>query len=312
MARSGAVTAAENGTGVRRPTLDDMDLSVGKKVRLHRIMYEHGPGNGTMMILPIDQGLEHGPRDFFPNPPSADPEYQFRLAKEGGYSAIALQYGLASKYLRKYAGDVPLILKLNGKTEIPPDDEALSPQNSTVEDAIRLGADAVGYTLYVGSPAQERDFHQFMQIREQADRYGLPIIVWAYPRGRAIQTKGGRDSLYAIDYAARVALELGADIIKLNFPKGGGGEEASPKPYNTLNLQPSEAVRKVVTSAGKALVIISGGEKADEADMLNKIQLSMQAGTAGLIFGRNMWQRPLDEAVAMTEKIKDILRQYPG
>nr|NIV37426.1 fructose-bisphosphate aldolase [Anaerolineae bacterium] len=138
----------------KRPTLDDLDLSLGKRTRLHRLLYEHGPGNGTLLFLPIDQGLEHGPVDFFPNPESADPDYQCRLALEGGYSGIVFHVGLAQKYMRDYAGKVPLVLKLNGKTNIPPDNHAFSPQTASVEDAVRLGADAVGYTLYVGSPAQ--------------------------------------------------------------------------------------------------------------------------------------------------------------
>ena len=140
-------------------------LSPGKRARLRRLLYEFGPGQGTLLLLPIDQGIEHGPRDFFPNPASKDPEYQFRLAVEAGYSAIACGYGMASKYYPDYAGQVPLILKLNSKTDIPPDDEALSPCNASVEDAVRLGADAVGYTLYVGSPKQEEDFVQLGQVR---------------------------------------------------------------------------------------------------------------------------------------------------
>ncbi|MBX6377286.1 MAG: fructose-bisphosphate aldolase, partial [Clostridia bacterium] len=191
-------------------------LSTGKRTRLYRLLYQHGPGNGTLLLMPIDQGLEHGPRDFFPNPASADPNYQFRLACEGGYSGIALHIGLAEKYARQWAGRVPLVLKLNGKTDIPPDDEAFSPQTASVEDAVRLGADAVGYTLYVGSPAQDRDFLQLAGIRRDCERFGMPLIIWSYPRGRAVEQKGGKNSLYAVDYAARVAQELGADVVKLN------------------------------------------------------------------------------------------------
>ena len=115
-----------------RPSLRDLDIDLGKRARLHRILYSHGLGNGTMLALPIDQGLEHGPIDFFPNPPSQDPEFQWRLAVEGGFNAIACHYGLARKYMPRYAGQVPLILKLNGKTNIPPADRALSPLTSTV------------------------------------------------------------------------------------------------------------------------------------------------------------------------------------
>ncbi|MGI8633412.1 MAG: class I fructose-bisphosphate aldolase, partial [Solirubrobacterales bacterium] len=135
-------------------------LAPGKRARLHRLLYQFGPGSGTLLLLPIDQGIEHGPRDFLPNPASKDPEYQFRLAAEAGYSAIACGYGMASKYYPPYAGQVPLLLKLNSKTDIPPSEEVLSPCNATVEDAVRIGADAVGYTLYVGSPRQEEDLIQ--------------------------------------------------------------------------------------------------------------------------------------------------------
>ena len=141
-----------------RIPISELGLSTGKKARLHRILYQHGVGNGTGIFLPYDQGLEHGPRDFFANPAAADPRYIIRLAREGGFNGIAMQIGLAEKFYWDYAGEVPLILKLNGKTEIPPDDRALSPLNATVEDAVRLGAEAVGYTLYIGTPAQQEDF----------------------------------------------------------------------------------------------------------------------------------------------------------
>jgi fructose-bisphosphate aldolase, class I len=113
---------------------------------------------------------------------------------------------------------VPLILKLNGKTDIPDAIDPLSPVNASVRDAVRLGADAVGYTLYVGSPAQEHDFRQYVAIRDEARQPGMPLIVWSYPRGTAVDRKGGKDSFYAVDYAARTASELGADVVKVNFP----------------------------------------------------------------------------------------------
>ncbi|MGV9168801.1 MAG: class I fructose-bisphosphate aldolase, partial [Promethearchaeia archaeon] len=202
-------------------TSSDMNLdhlNMGKQTRLRRMMYQFGPGNGTLLILPIDQGLEHGPIDMFTNPESINPDFQFRLAIEGGFSGIALHIGLAEKHAGKYAGKIPIVLKLNGKTNIPSDEEALSPLTASVEDAVRIGADAVGYTLYIGSPNQVADFRQLRQVRQNATRFGLPLIVWSYPRGKAIEKKGGRDSLYAVDYAARVANELGADVVKLNVP----------------------------------------------------------------------------------------------
>lgn len=298
-------------TRVKRPTLVDLDLSTGKRTRLHRLLYKYGPGNGTALFLPIDQGLEHGPRDFFPNPPAKDPEFQLRLAKEGNFSGIVFQIGIAEKYMNKYAGEVPLVLKLNGKTEIPSDKAPISPCIASVEDAVRLGADAVGYTLYVGSPAQAEDFEQFRQVREEADRYEMPIIVWSYPRGEAIEAKGGRDSFYAVDYAARVANELGADVVKVNVPKPRGEKDAaSPEPYKSREFSQDDMVRQVVESAGRALVLFSGGEMAGEGDVIAKARIAMESGATGLIFGRNVWQRPFEEAIALSREMHEMLREY--
>ena len=293
--------------------LEEMELSIGKKVRLHRLLYEHGPANGTLLVLPIDQGLEHGPMDFFDNPDSIDPEYQFRIALEGGFSGIALHVGLAEKYMRRYAGKVPLILKINGRTSIPSDSMAFSPQTASVEDAVRLGADAIGYTLYVGSPAQDADILQLATVREEAERVGMPLIVWSYPRGEAVEAKGGKESLYAVDYAARVAAELGADVIKINAPKVDNPKAADqPAPYNNVTMDLSEAFAKVVRSAGKSMVIFAGGSKTGDDDLLSKARLAMEGGATGLIFGRNVWQRPHDQAMAITGRIREILNEFAG
>ena len=295
-----------------RAHLDQLNLSTGKKARLYRLLYGSGPGNGTLMILPIDQGLEHGPRDFLEAPESQDPSFQFRVALDGHFSAIACQFGLAEKYYGDYAGQVPLILKLNGKTEIPSDDEPLSPLNATVEDAVRLGADAVGYTLYVGSSRQDEDFKQFRLVREEADRYGLPVVVWSYPRGAAIEAKGGRDSLYAIDYAARVAQELGADVIKINVPKIDSAKLShTPKAYHR-EWTVESALQQIIRSAGRSLVIFAGGEKGSSGSALEKARMCMDCGATGLIFGRNVWQQSYHEAMILSEKIHQLLANYPG
>jgi class I fructose-bisphosphate aldolase len=283
-------------------------LTPGKRTRLRRLLFEFGPGNGTLLLLPIDQGIEHGPRDFFPNPASKDPEYQFHLAAEAGYSAIACQIGLATKYYPDYAGQVPLILKLNGKTDVPPSDDPVSPCNSSVEDAVRLGADAVGYTSYVGSPRQEEDFIQLRKVRQDCDRYGMPLVIWAYPRGEAMEAKGGRDSLYAIDYAARIAMEMGADVVKLNMPKlDPENDKKSPAPYNEMEVTQQEAIAHCVESAGRALVVLSGGSKADDEVVLEHTKMVAEAGGSGVIFGRNVWQREWSEALEIIDKIKETL-----
>lgn len=283
-------------------------LAPGKRTRLRRLLFEFGPGSGTLLLLPIDQGIEHGPRDFFPNPDSKDPEYQFRLAAEAGYSAIACQIGLAEKYYPDYAGSVPLLLKVNGKTDLPPSDEAFSTVNASVEDAVRLGADAVGYTLYVGSPRQDQDLLQLKSVREDCDRYGMPLVIWSYPRGSAVKAKGGQDSFYAIDYAARMAMEMGADVVKLNMPKINlDTDKDAPAPYNELEVSQEEAVRQVVESAGRSLVVLSGGSKVDDDQLLGQTRMIMEAGGSGVIYGRNVWQRELSEANEIIEQIKEIM-----
>jgi class I fructose-bisphosphate aldolase len=296
---------------IRRPTFDELNLSNGKRARLHRLMYEHGPANGTLVLLPIDQGLEHGPIDFFDNPDALDTDWVLRLAVEGKFSGIAYHIGLAEKYHKAYAGKVPLLLKINGKTNIPPDENPFSPLTASVEDAVRLGADAVGYTLYVGSPAQDRDIAQAAEVRRDCERYGMPLVVWSYPRGSAIKAKGGQDSLYAVDYAARVATEVGADIIKLNVPHYEADKAAaSPKPYNTLALSEEEGLRKVVKSAGRSLVLVSGGSKLSDDDTVHKARIAMEAGCVGLIFGRNMWQRKWEDAIAMSGRMHELMKGY--
>jgi class I fructose-bisphosphate aldolase len=293
-----------------RPGLDQLGLGTGKKARLHRILHEHGLRNGTALFLPYDQGLEHGPRDFFANPAASDPRYIIRLAVEGGFNGIAIQIGLAEKFYWDYAGEVPLVLKLNGKTDIPPDDAALSPVHATVADAVRLGADAVGYTMYVGTPAAEQDFAQFHRVRADAQRLGMPLIVWAYPRGSAIAAKGGKNSFYAVDYAARTASELGADVVKVNFPHPEKRLDVH-KLYDA-EFSSQQSIDAVVRSANRTLLLVSGGEKAGDEAMLEKARESMDAGATGLIFGRNVWQRDHDESLAFVAQLREILAKYPS
>jgi class I fructose-bisphosphate aldolase len=291
------------------PDISSAGLGVGKKARLGRILHQYGLRNGTAIFLPYDHGLEHGPRDFFGNPAAGDPRYIIRLAREGDFNGIALQIGLAEKFFWDFAGEVPLILKLNGKTEIPSDAEALSPLHASVADAVRLGADAVGYTLYVGTPAAEADFRQYRQVREDAQRFGMPLVGWAYPRGAAIGAKGGRNSFYAVDYAARTASELGADMVKVNFPHPelqAGVPEAYQREFSS-----QQAIDAVVSSANRSLLLVSGGEKAGDDGMITKAQQAMDAGATGLIFGRNTWQRDHDESLRFVARLHEILAKYP-
>ncbi|HUW88349.1 MAG TPA: fructose-bisphosphate aldolase [Candidatus Paceibacterota bacterium] len=293
-----------------RAPLTERGLNTGKKARLHRILHQFGLRNGTALFLPYDQGLEHGPRDFFANPKSSDPKYIIRLALEGGFNGIAIQIGLAEKFYWEFAGELPLILKLNGKTDIPSDARALSPVHASVEDAVRLGADAVGYTLYVGSPSQEADFAQYREVRSQAEKFGMPLIVWSYPRGEAVDAKGGNNSFYATDYAARVASELGADIVKVNFPHPDLRTNVK-KEYDS-EFTSQQAIDAVVRSANKTLVLVSGGEKSGDETMFEKARESMEAGATGLIFGRNVWQREHDASLKFVDSLRQILEKYPS
>jgi class I fructose-bisphosphate aldolase len=285
-------------------------LEVGKRVRLHRMLHRYGLANGTALFLPYDQGLEHGPRDFFANPVAGDPRYILDLAVEGGFNGVVLQIGLAEKFYGEYAGEVPLVLKLNGKTDIPSDAEALSPLNASVADAVRLGADAVGYTLYVGSPAQNADFAAYREVRQDAQRAGMPLIVWAYPRGAAIEAKGGKNSFYAVDYAARTAAELGADVVKVNFPDPG--KRSGVQAAYDAEFTPQQAIDAVVGSANRTMLLVSGGEKAGDEAMLEKARQSMEAGATGLIWGRNVWQRSHKDSLAFVERLQEILVKYPS
>jgi len=292
-------------------TIKSIPLSPGKKTRLHRLLYKCGPANGNLLILPIDQGLEHGPIDFLDNPEAEHPFFQFELAKQGNFSAIACHIGLAEKYYPQYAGEVSLILKLNGRTNIPSNDEAFSPLDASVKDAVRLGADAVGYTLFTGSPRQCDDIAQLSKVRMDCEKYGMPLIVWAYPRGSAIEKKGGIDTIYAVDYAARQAHELGADIIKVNFPQPAN--KLCPEKYqtHTEGWDIKKRIEKVVSSAGRSFLIFSGGSKISEEELIQRVIAGMDAGGIGCIFGRNLWQRPFEDALRLSERIHEIIKKYP-
>ena len=203
---------------------------------------------------------------------------------------------------------MPLILKVNGKTDLPPSGDALSTVNASVEDAVRLGADAVGYTLYVGSPRQDQDLLQLKGVREDCDRYGMPLVIWSYPRGDAVAAKGGQNSFYAIDYAARMAMEMGADIVKLNMPKiDPDKDKDSPAPYNEGGFSQEDAIAQCVESAGRSLVVLSGGSRIDDDALLQQTRFVMEAGGSGVIYGRNVWQREWNEAIEIVEQIKEML-----
>lgn len=237
---------------------------------------------GKALFLAYDQGLEHGPTDF--NDKNVDPKYIMEIAKKGKYTGIIFQKGIAEKYSKEIKlSKVPLIVKLNGKTNLVKGDP-VSTQLCTVKEAIKFGAVAVGYTIYLGSVYEARMFGEFENIQREAHEKGLPVIVWIYPRGKSIK---GKSSKELMAYATRTGLEIGADIIKIV--------------YNG-NLKD---LKWAVKSAGKAKVVIAGGVKEDEKLLLKQTKDILKSGAIGLAIGRNVWQDK--EPLKITEKLRRII-----
>jgi fructose-bisphosphate aldolase, class I len=237
--------------------------------------------NGKALYLAYDQGMEHGPADF--DDENVDPADILRIAKEGDFTGIIFQKGIAEKY---YDKSIPLIVKLNGKTNLVNSEDPYSPQICTVSEAIELGASAVGYTIYVGSRNESQMFSEFAKIEEEAHDKKIPLIGWMYIKGSGTQ---GKDIKELTAYASRLGLEMGADIIKIKYP----GDE--------------ESLRWAVGSAGRTKIVVSGGEKEDESDFLEVVKSCMKAGAIGMAVGRNIWQN--DNPIEMTKKIKEIIWQ---
>jgi class I fructose-bisphosphate aldolase len=227
---------------------------------------------GKGLFLAYDQGLEHGPTDF--NDKNADPSYIMDIANKGGYTGVIFEKGVAQKY---YSGEVPLIVKLNGKTKLVKGDP-LSTQFCSVKEAIKLGAKGVGYTVYPGSQHENKMFKEFGKIVEEAHSEGIPVIAWMYPRGHGVNEYGGKE----LAYAARIGLELGADIIKMKY-----------------NNKPKD-LKWCVKVAGRARIVIAGGKR--KGDFLQMVDEVMRAGVAGVAVGRNVWQG--DNPMKITKDIK--------
>ena len=238
---------------------------------------------GKAIFLAYDQGLELGPDDV--GPTAIDPDFVLKIAKNGGYNGIVLQKGIAEKYYSKEKYQIPLILKLNGKTELVSGDP-ISRQVCSVEEAVKLGAEAVGYTIYIGSEQESVMMAEFGKIVEQAHKINLPVIAWCYPRGKSIDNTAEAAPDNVI-YAARVGLELGADIVKIKYC----GSES--------------CFAQAVKAAGKTKVMMAGGPKVNEKKFLERVRNVMAAGAIGVVAGRNVW---LDkEPLRVTEEIKKIV-----
>jgi class I fructose-bisphosphate aldolase len=277
-------------------------------------MLNHGTlaGTGKMVILPVDQGFEHGPhRSFAPNPAGYDPDYHFQLAIEAGCNAYAAPLGFLEAGAGKFAGEVPLILKLNNSDSLSKMPEPISAVTASVADAVRLGCAAVGYTIYPGSAERNTKLEDLREIIAEAKSCGLPTVVWAYPRGGGI-SKDGEQAVDVVAYGAQTAAQLGAHIIKVKPPKEHLEQPEARKVYEKFNIPVktlADRVRNVVQSAfnGKRIIIFSGGEAKGAEEIISEIRSIRDGGGFGSIMGRNAFQRPKAEALKL---LKDVMNIY--
>jgi class I fructose-bisphosphate aldolase len=285
----------------------------GTLANLYRLL-THGrlAGTGKLVILPVDQGFEHGPaRSFAPNPPGYDPDYHVQLAIDAGCNAYAAPLGFIEAIAGKYAGQIPLILKLNNSDSLSKGHSPESAVTGSVKDAIRLGCSAVGYTIYPGSAARNHMYEELRGITEEAKASGLAVVTWSYPRGEGITDKKGETAVDVAAYAAQIACQLGSHIIKVKPPMEFIYQPEAQKvfekysiPWKTL----ADRTRHVVQSCfnGRRIVIFSGGEAKGTDDILTEIKGLRDGGSFGSIMGRNAFQRPRDEAITLLRTIMDI------
>jgi fructose-bisphosphate aldolase, class I len=286
--------------------------NAGVRTNLARFL-SHGRlgGTGKLVILPVDQGFEHGPaRSFAVNPPAYNPLYHYQLAIDAGCNGYAAPLGFIEAGASEYAGELPLILKLNNHDLLLDDRDPISAVTGSVNDALRLGCAAVGFTIYPGSAERKEMYEQLREIAEEAKQCGLAVVVWSYPRGSGL-TKEGETALDVVAYAAQIAAQLGANIVKVKLPSSHLELADAKKVYEAqkIPLEPlSERVRHVVQSCfdGRRIVIFSGGPKSDDSTMLAEATAIKAGGGFGSIIGRNSFQRPKPEAIALLRKIMDI------
>jgi len=288
--------------------------SPGVRANLAR-MLGHGTlaGTGRMVILPVDQGFEHGPaRSFAPNPPGYDPLYHFQLAIDAGCNAYAAPLGFLEAGAARFAGEIPLILKVNNHELLYDDPDPISIQTGSVEHALRLGCSAIGYTIYPGSSHAGQMYEQLQHLAEDAKAVGLAVVVWSYPRGSQL-SKEGETAIDVIAYAAQIAAQLGAHVIKVKLPTDYIEQDAARKVYEKENVPIAtltDRVRHVVQSAfdGRRIVIFSGGGKAGDEAVFEQVKAIRAGGGFGSIIGRNSFQRSKPEALKFLSTIMEIYR----
>jgi class I fructose-bisphosphate aldolase len=288
----------------------------GTKANLARILM-HGRlgGTGKLVILPVDQGFEHGPaRSFAPNPPAYDPHYHFGLAIEAGLSAFAAPFGLLEAGAASFAGQIPLILKMNSANSLARDRDAPTQvMTATVHDALRLGCAAVGFTIYPGSDAQYGMIREVSAAAAEAKRLGLAVVIWSYPRGGSL-SKEGETAIDIIAYAAHMAALLGAHIVKVKMPSAHVEQAEAKKAYDSQKIDistPAARVRHVVQSLfqGRRIVVFSGGAAKGEEAVFDDARAIRDGGGNGSIIGRNTFQRRREDALKMLDQ---LIRIYKG
>jgi class I fructose-bisphosphate aldolase len=290
----------------------------GTLTNLSRLL-NHGrlAGTGKLVILPVDQGFEHGPaRSFAPNPPAYDPRYHFELAIEAGCNAYAAPLGFLEAAAREFAGEIPLILKVNDDDVLLADKDPNQALTASVQDALRLGCCAIGFTIYPGSAHQLQMFGQLRAYAEEAKRSGLAVVVWSYPRGSGL-SKAGETAIDVIGYAVQIAAQLGAHIIKVKLPTAHIEQDAARAVYEAQNIPietQAERVRHITQCgfAGRRIVIFSGGAATfDDVALLDEIRAIHSGGGFGSILGRNSFQRAKPAALKMLRDVMDIYAGAP-
>jgi class I fructose-bisphosphate aldolase len=289
----------------------------GTLTNLARLL-NHGrlAGTGKLVILPVDQGFEHGPaRSFAPNPPAYNPRYHFELAIEAGCNAYAAPLGFIEAGARDFAGDIPLILKTNDGDVLRDEADPSQALTSGVADALRLGCCAVGFTIYPGSSHELEMYGQLRAYAQEAKANGLAVVVWSYPRGAAL-SKAGETAIDVVGYAVQIAAQLGAHIIKVKLPSAHIEQDAARKVFEAQKIPRAtgpERVRHMVDCAfaGRRIVIFSGGAAVSDQELLDEITTIHQGGGFGSIIGRNSFQRPKDAALRLLGHVMDIYASPP-
>jgi class I fructose-bisphosphate aldolase len=277
-------------------------------------LLNHGTlgGTGKMVILPVDQGFEHGPaRSFAPNPPAYDPDYHFQLAVDAGCNAYAAPLGFLESGAVKFAGQVPTILKLNNSDTLAKV-EPCSALTGSVKDALRLGCAAIGFTIYPGSAARNTMYQEIRELILEGKEHGLPTVIWAYPRGGSM-AKEGEQAIDVTAYGAQIACQLGAHVVKVKPPKEVVYQDEAKKVFEKYNIPIktlADRVRHVVQSCfnGKRIVIFSGGEAKDTPSVLEEVKQIAAGGAFGSIMGRNAFQRPRDEALKLLGDVMNVFK----